>query len=236
MDHFQRMFFFFAIAGCLAGCHQELTPQHYCYTCCACVGIGSLELKPGNEFEIDYEFPLKRKRTGKVYYGKGTYVQCKKKLFLTFEDLPPARSEIALTKIRDSDSLIVIINTVRDPLSGDTIYGANVQYLPADRKRIPAMESTATAFSKQNQTVLRYRMKEPVMLQSSFIGYRTAQRTIDQPGVYRADVKLAFGYADVEFRSGDQKTFRVSRADGELYIRDTRNRKIFFTLESCYCD
>lgn len=236
MDNFQRTFLLLAIAGCLVGCHYELTPQHYCYTCCACVGSGELALKPGNEFEIEYEFPLKRKQAGKIYYGKGTYAQHKKKLLLTFEDLPVARSEIALTKIGDSDSLVVIINTVLDPLSGDTIHGANVQYLPADGKRIPAMESTATGYSTKEQTVLRYKMKEPVVLQSSFIGYRTAQRIIDQPGVYSADVKLAFGYSDVEFRKGDQKTFRISRSDGELYIRDISNRKIFFTLESCYCD
>lgn len=236
MDHFQRTFFLLAIAGCLTGCHRELTPQEYCYRCCACVGIGVLALKPGNEFEIDYEFPLKRKQTGKAYYGKGTYVQRKNKLFLTFEDLPAARSEIALTKIRDSDSLVVIINSVRDPLNGDTIVGTSVRFLPADGNMIPAMRSVETAYSTRDQTVLRSRMKRPVTLQLSFIGYRTAQRTIDQPGVYRADVKLASGNADVEFRKGDQKIFRVSRSDGELYIRDVRNRKIFFTLESCYCD
>jgi hypothetical protein len=236
MDHFQRTFFLLVIAGCLAGCNHELTPQHYCYRCCACIGIGSLALKPNNTFEIDYEFPLKRKQAGKMYYGKGTYVQDKKKLFLTFEDLPPARSEITLKKIRDSDSLVVIITTVRDPLSGDTIYGANVQCLSAAGKVIPAMEPEATVYNKKDQTVLRHQMKEPVTLQSSFIGYRTAQRTIDQPGVYHAEVKLAFGYSDVVFRRGDQKTFRISRSDGQLYIRDMSNRKIFFTLESCYCN
>jgi hypothetical protein len=239
MKNFTRPIILFALAGTLAGCHHDLLPLQYCYRCCAGIGSGALILKPGNAFEMDYEFPLKRKQAGKIYYGKGTYVQQKRKLFLTFNDLPSEKSEIVLTRIRDSDSLIVVVKAVCDthhePRGDSSVYGATVQYLPASPHQIvPVTNSTASVYGDPGQTVLRYRMNKPVIFQVSFIGYQTVQRRIDQPGVYEAHVKLAFGYADVAFRAGDKKTFMISRSDGELYIRDITNRKIFFSTQSCY--
>jgi len=114
------------ILSCLGGCSYTISPKQYCYTCCACVGTGALNIRDSSHFEIEYEYGDHKKHEEKIYAGKGTYQQEKRNLFLYFDDQPDVPSRIELIRQRDSDSLIVNVLMVTDPIHGDTLQGAQI--------------------------------------------------------------------------------------------------------------
>lgn len=202
-------------------------------------GVLSLNEKEA-EFEIEYQYPYKRNEKSAIYYGRDTYQKVKRKLFLAFEDVFKGNSEISLEKIRDSDTLIVILNSAIDLQDSDTLRGisfnlkniATGDVFTANDSEPRVVESIQDAPRGTKKPLKKYLPSCKYKLEASFIGYRQIEIDIANNGVYRADVKLAV--ADFEFKSGDRKIFIIHRYEGDIYIRSKDNRKIFFTNKSCY--
>ncbi len=220
-------------------CSHRLAPQSYCYICCACVGVGNLQLNEGDRFVIYYEYGNRRRHEEKSYTGKGTYRQEESKLYLYFEDPPSATSEIRLIKRRASDSLLVHVTKIVDPVENDSLSGASLVLREnvGSRKVLVENYFQPRQESKDQLDLFLKRdvRKNPVMMEAYFVGTGRASVLINEPGLYNAEITLPSGHADVIFKKGDVHVYKVIRYQGVTTIRNTQNRKIFFTTEGCDC-